>query len=230
MDPIKCLILDHDDTVVDSTRTVHYPAHLEMMRRFRPDKTPVSLEVWFLRNFDPGISAFLKQEVGLSDQEMEAEYHSWKAFTEKHVPEFYPGMAGLLRAFRAAGGLVTVVSHSSPELIRRDYLKHAGFEPERIFGWDFDETKRKPSPWPVRCILDDFGLKPEEALIVDDLKPAVTMARASGVRIAGAGWGHQIGPIREWMARHCDYFLETVRDLGELIGMEPTEAPVRLAD
>jgi phosphoglycolate phosphatase/pyrophosphatase PpaX len=217
MSKIKCLILDHDDTVVDSTRVVHYPAHLEMMRRFRPGAAPVSLETWFIRNFDPGITSFLKHEIGLSEEEMEREYHSWKEYTEQHVPDFYPGMSGLLQNFRAGGGIVTVVSHSSPELIRRDYRIHAGFEPERVFGWDFDETKRKPSPWPVRCILSDFGLRPEEALIVDDLKPAVTMARATGVRVAGAGWGHNIAPIREWMSKHCDYYLETVEDLKTLI-------------
>jgi len=221
MDNIKCLILDHDDTVVDSTRVVHYPAHLEMMRRFRPERTPVSLETWFIKSFDPGISAFLKHEIGLTEGEMESEYHSWKEFTEKHSPEFYPGMAALLNDFRNRGGIVTVVSHSSPDLIRRDYLNHAGFEPARVFGWDFDETKRKPSPWPVQCILSDFGLKPEEALIVDDLKPAVTMARAAGVKVAGAGWGHNIRTIRAWMEIHCDYYLETIKDLSGLVMPDP---------
>ena len=27
----KCLILDHDDTAVDSTASIHYPAHVEIM-------------------------------------------------------------------------------------------------------------------------------------------------------------------------------------------------------
>ena len=34
----QCLILDHDDTAVDSTREIHYPAHLEVMQTLRPEQ------------------------------------------------------------------------------------------------------------------------------------------------------------------------------------------------
>jgi len=39
----KCLLLDHDDTVVNSTATIHYPAFLEALRLLRPGVT-ISLE------------------------------------------------------------------------------------------------------------------------------------------------------------------------------------------
>ena len=32
----KCLILDHDDTIVDSTRTVNFPAFLDSLSKLRP--------------------------------------------------------------------------------------------------------------------------------------------------------------------------------------------------
>ena len=32
-----CLVLDHDDTTVNSTATVHYPAFVEFMKIYRPD-------------------------------------------------------------------------------------------------------------------------------------------------------------------------------------------------
>ena len=35
----KCLILDHDDTIVDSTRTVNFPAFLDSLSKLRPGVT-----------------------------------------------------------------------------------------------------------------------------------------------------------------------------------------------
>ena len=34
----RCLVLDHDDTVVRSAETVNYPALVEKLRRDHPDR------------------------------------------------------------------------------------------------------------------------------------------------------------------------------------------------
>ena len=51
----RCLVLDHDDTSVQSTPTVHYPAYVETMRRLRPQLTPATREefirLWFESRF-----------------------------------------------------------------------------------------------------------------------------------------------------------------------------------
>ena len=33
----KCLVLDHDNTVVQSEKTVSYPCFVETMQKFRPE-------------------------------------------------------------------------------------------------------------------------------------------------------------------------------------------------
>ena len=33
----QCLVLDHDDTVVNSTASVNYPAFVQTLRTLRPD-------------------------------------------------------------------------------------------------------------------------------------------------------------------------------------------------
>ena len=55
----KCLILDHDDTVVDSTATVHYPAFLAFMEQLRGG-TDITLEQYFTYNFSPGVLPFFQ--------------------------------------------------------------------------------------------------------------------------------------------------------------------------
>ncbi len=72
-------------------------------------------------------------------------------------------------------------------------------------------------PWPVWEALKTFGLKAEEALIVDDLKPGVLMARSTGVQAAGAGWSHKIPVIREFMIENCLTFFEDVEDFSNFI-------------
>ncbi|MDC7233419.1 MAG: HAD hydrolase-like protein [Spirochaetales bacterium] len=214
----KCLILDHDDTSVQSTPHIHYPAHIEVMRQLRPGHPPVSLDQWFLKNFSPGIMEYMTGELGFSKEEVAEEYRIWREFTSSHIPPFFPGYLEILKEYKEKGGIITVVSHSDEDLIRRDYHHaEAGELPELVFGWDFDAEKRKPNPWPVLEILKHYNLKPEEALILDDLKPAVEMSRRSSVPIAAAGWGHSIPEIRNYMQKHCRYYLESVEDFRTLL-------------
>ena len=35
----QCLVLDHDDTVVNSTASVNYPAFVQTLKTLRPDGT-----------------------------------------------------------------------------------------------------------------------------------------------------------------------------------------------
>lgn len=214
----RCLILDHDDTAVDSTREIHYPAHLEVMKRLRPEQPPVSLEDWYRKNFEPGIMAYLVGELGMSDEELAAEFSIWQGFTANRTPHFFPGFLDVLREFRSRGGNIAVVSHSEVHVIERDYRRRSdGMVPDLIFGWDHDENRRKPSPWPVERILSSFAVAPGDALIVDDLKPAVLMGRASGVAVAAAGWSHDIPEIRRYMRSNCQAFLPTVEAFRDYV-------------
>ncbi len=214
------LILDHDDTAVNSTATIHYPAHVEVMRRLRPDQSVVSLEEWWLKNFDPGVMEFLTHELNMDEDEVLMEYKIWKEFTSTRVPEFYPGFLEALEEYADEGGRFAVVSHSEREIIIRDY-EAAGCRgpllPEMVYGWDFDPAKRKPSPWPVEQILSFWGAGPDETLIVDDLRPAVIMSEATGVPAAAAGWSHDIPIIREYMSRHCVAYFSGVAQFRDFI-------------
>ena len=128
---LPCLVLDHDDTVVASTPTIHYPAFLDAMKLLRPEVN-WSLHEYVLYNFEPGFEAICREMLHLTDEEMLVEQKVWKQWTSTHVPPMFPGMAELLRRYRDAGGILCVASHSSEEMIRRDYRVHCGFEPREI--------------------------------------------------------------------------------------------------
>jgi beta-phosphoglucomutase-like phosphatase (HAD superfamily) len=218
--PYQCLILDHDDTAVNSTAVIHYPSHVESMRLLRPRAAAIDLEGWFLKNFEPGIMHYLTEELGLSQEELEIEYKIWRQYNTSRIPPFFPGFLESLRAYRARGGIITVVSHSEEDIILDTYRCAQGggdFLPDLVFGWDYDETRRKPSPWPVENILRRFNLSPDQALIVDDLKPGVLMSRATGVAIAAAGWAHRIPEIHTYMRENCDIYFSSVEQFSSFI-------------
>ena len=83
----KCLILDHDDTIVNSSATIHYPSFVEYLRDYRPElKDNYTFESFIVKNFDPGIISLLRDEVGLSEEEMQHEEEYWARFVESKTP------------------------------------------------------------------------------------------------------------------------------------------------
>jgi beta-phosphoglucomutase-like phosphatase (HAD superfamily) len=220
----KCLFLDHDDTAVNSAAAVHYPAHLEALSVLRPDRPKPRLEDWILVNFH-GIMEYFTEELGLTPAELEMEYEIWRKHSVSRAPEFFPGFLDVIAAYRRAGGKVAVISHSEADVIESHYRRAgvADAVPDLIFGWSNDAERRKPSPLPVREALSAFGLRPEEALIVDDLKPGVLMSQATGVPAAGAGWGYDIPEIKRYMQEHTLAYFESIDEFKKFLFL-PLEA------
>jgi beta-phosphoglucomutase-like phosphatase (HAD superfamily) len=214
----RCILIDHDDTAVDSTSVIHYPAHVEALRVLRPGRTPPSKEQWLLRNFH-GIMEYLAGDLAMTKEELATEFEIWRSWTTTVVPPFFPGFLNLLSDYRAQGGKVVVISHSEAEVIERHYraARTPPFVPDLIFGWEHEAEKRKPSPWPVREALHRLGCRAGEALIVDDLKPGVLMARATGVAFAAAGWSHQVAEIEQYMRSQADMYCASIDDLRAVL-------------
>ncbi len=213
----KCLVLDHDDTVVASTASIHYPCFIEYLKITRPHLVSrYTVEDYFVKNFDPGIVELLMDEVGLDTEELKVEEKFWEDYVKDHTPTAYPGIRELISEFRRRGGLVAVNSHSLTKYIIRDYEFNSLPMPDIIYGWDIPKTKRKPKPDTLFELMGKFGLKKEEIIVVDDLKPGYDMARAAGVDFAAAGWAYDVPEIEEFMKKNCDYYFKTV---NELFGM-----------
>ena len=182
-----CLVLDHDDTVVQSEVTINYPYFCYILNQFRPGCT-ITQEEYTLGCFHHGFANMCREKFHFTEQELADEYAGWKGHIRTHIPAPYPDIEKVIRRQKEAGGLLCVVSHSSEENITRDYMSHFGILPDAIYGWDYPEEKRKPNAFPLEDIMRRFGLSPREMLVVDDLKPAREMCSKVNVPIAFAGW------------------------------------------
>lgn len=213
---VPCLVLDHDDTVVNSTATVHFPCFQAFLKLYFP-QCNYTLEEYFLKNFSPGILELLRDEVGMDDEMLQQEHRFWDAYVQQHVPQCYEGMRELLWKHKEAGGLICVVSQSFAKNILRDYRENGLPEPDLVFGWEYPAHQRKPKPYPLQQILLKTGLKREDLLVVDDLKPGYDMAKACGIKFAAAGWAYDIPRIEAFMRENCDLYFKTVAELAEYL-------------
>ena len=213
----KCLVFDHDDTVVNSTATIHYPSFVAYLEEYFPEKS-CTLEHYFLNNFDPGFIPMCKEEYSMTDADLDIEVRFWRDYVRTRVPMAYPGIREIMERHKAAGGLLCVVSHSMDENILRDYRANGLPEPDLIFGWEQPVERRKPKPWPLEEIMRRYALKPSELLMIDDLKPGYDMARDAGVDFAAVGWANDIPQIEDFMRRNCEHYFKTVEELDAFLG------------
>jgi len=213
----KCLVLDHDDTIVQTERTIGYPYFRDYIERIRPGQTLSFPE--YVRDCNNMVFADMcRQRWQFTEDELREEYLGWKAYSRINVPNVCEGIGEVIRRQKEAGGIVCVSSLSTREIIERDFLHHFGFLPDAIYDYDLPVHQRKPSTYALEQIMADYGLKPKEILMVDDMKLGWAMANAVGADTAFAGWCRQEFPeLCEEMRRICTHAFDSPEDLKKLL-------------
>ena len=213
----RCLVLDHDDTVVQTMKTMSYPFWCMELEIFRPGQT-MTFEEFVLECHRRGFAGLCRDCFQFTDEELKQEHAMWMDYVMTHTPEVYPGIREIILRQKQEGGLVCVVSHSHLDNILRDYRAHFGLEPDAVYGWELPPHQRKPNTYPLEDIMTRYHLKPEEILVVDDMKLACQMAEPFGVDVAYAGWDDLGVPeLREEMNRLCRYSFRSVDGLYQFL-------------
>jgi len=153
-----------------------------------------------------------------TDDELKTEHKQWMEYILQNIPDSYPGIDRIIHRQKAEGGIICVVSHSHADNISRDYNAHFGIQPDAIYGWELMPHQRKPNPWPLDDIMARFDLKPEDILVVDDMKLACQMAKPLGIKVAYAGWsGMGVPSLTEEMEQLCDYSFDSTEELEKFL-------------
>ena len=215
----RCLVFDHDDTTVNSTATIHHPCFEQFLKDYYPDRS-CTLEDYFLKNFSPGFIPMCREEYGMDDETLAMEARYWQEYVRDRIPQAYPGIREIMLQHKRNGGLIAVISHSYRHNILRDYEANGLPQPDLIFGWEMPPEQRKPAAWPLMEVLRRFALRPEETLMIDDLKPGYDMASACGVPFAAVGWANDIAPIEAFMRENCSLYFKQVSELAAFLQQE----------
>jgi phosphoglycolate phosphatase/pyrophosphatase PpaX len=213
----KCLVLDHDDTVVQSEKTLGFPYFKEYMAKIRPD-VDLTLADYVTGCHEMPFVDMCRTKWQFTDAELQAEWDGWKEYILTHVPDPFEGIASIIRRQKENGGLVCVASLSGAQSITRDYRVHFGLEPDAIYGWDLPKEQQKPSPYPLQDMMARYDLKPQDILVVDDMKLGWRMAKSVGVDIAFSGWSKAEFPeLAGEMESLCDFTFKTCADLEQFL-------------
>ena len=211
----KCLVFDHDDTVVNSTATIHYPCFVDYLKMYFPNES-LSLEEYFRDNFTTGFLQLCKK-YNMTDDQIVGEEAFWRDYVKKHIPTAYDGIKQIMDKQKAEGGYITVVSHSLKDNILRDFKHNDLPEPDLVYGWELPNELRKPNDYPLKQIMKNLSLKPEDLLVIDDAKPGYDMAKKCNVTFAAVGWANDVKEIEDFMKQNCDVYLKTVNDLKKYL-------------
>ena len=113
-----CLVLDHDDTVVQSESTVNYPFFVYILDQYRPGTT-ITLEEYVHGCCHLGFADMCRKWYGFTEQELIDEYKGWQKYIIDNVPAPFAGIERIIRRQKEEGGMICVVSHSSDIISHR---------------------------------------------------------------------------------------------------------------
>lgn len=130
----------------------------------------------------------------------------------------YSGIPTLLNQLQQAGVLLAVASNKYQEATRKliaHYFPTIAFT--KVLG-QREGIPAKPDPAIVKEILDQTGIRKEEALYVGDSGVDMQTALNSGVTACGVTWGFR--PRTELACFHPAYVVDTPEEILAIAGVE----------
>ena len=211
--PLTTFLFDLDGTLIDSIDLI-LRSYRHTMRVHRGVAPPD--EEWLRGLGTPTAVQFRSFSDDLV--EIEAMVATYRTYTRAHHDDLvreYPGVPEAVRAIKAAGASLGVVTSKIRSGAERGLLVggYGGLFDVIVAADDVERTK--PDPQPVHRALERLGATPETAVFVGDATYDLIAGRAAGVKTAAALWG----PFtREVLAPHDpDFWLDGPDALRRLL-------------
>ena len=187
----NCLIFDFDGTLADTQEGI-IRTFQETIRRMGlavPDRERVKSTIGLA--LKDGLKAGVDGMTDVQAEEACVIYR--RIFPEVAIPciTAFEGAGPLLSQLKGKGYRLAVATsrshHSLDSLV--DRLGFGGFF-EGLYGAE-DVVNHKPAPDLVLLILKEFGVSPEETLVVGDATYDLLMGQGAGCKVCGVTWGNQ---------------------------------------
>lgn len=229
---LRLLIFDLDGTLIDSRLDLIQSVNAALRHLGRPE-----LEGDVIASYvGDGAPALMRRAVGEGSDEnvFNAALEFFLVYYRKHKLDhttLYDGVKEVLaklsqpasqpRADEGPGRADTDATHrqmavlsNKPVNPSRDILRALGLSDYffRIYGGNSFATK-KPDPLGVHTLLDESGVRPDEALMIGDSAVDVMTGRSAGLWTCGVSYGFAPQTLTEIPP---DVLIEHPRELGEI--------------
>lgn len=142
--------------------------------------------------------AILYPAYSQADVERLAQCYSSHFLADTTPSAFFQGVESTLKRLKVAGFQMAIATGKSRKGLNR-VLGNLGWENYFDATKCADETASKPHPLMLSQLLQEFGLQPEEAVMVGDTEYDMSMARSAGMaRIAVSYGAHHVDRLRPY--------------------------------
>jgi HAD superfamily hydrolase (TIGR01509 family) len=209
--PVRALLLDFDGTMLE-TESSSYGSWRELLAEHGYELTPEtwSAAVGTIGGVDP--IALLEEHLGTKVDrealEARARARHMETLSEE---EFRPGIQQLVDDAHERGVHTAIVTSASRWWVT-SHLERLGLEDEWdvIVSADKDPERAKPRPVLYLEAAERLGVRPEEAVAVEDSPNGVTAARRAGMQVVAFP-----NPVTAAMdLREADAIVEDLDGLG----------------
>lgn len=219
---IRAAIVDLDGTMVDTA-----PDFLVAVNRMRSDLGLPATDIETITRFvGKGTENLMRRVLGLDYDEAGVERHfdaALDSYSRHYIgingmySSVYPGVRDGLAAMRDKGLRLACVTNK-PYGFALPLLVKTGLDGyfEVVYGGD-SLPKKKPDPYPLLKVCEDFGLLPAQVVAIGDSSNDALAARAAGCRVLNVPYGYNHGePIHNV---DSDGIVSSLLDAANLISV-----------
>jgi phosphoglycolate phosphatase len=214
--PVRALIFDLDGTLIDSQRDLIHSVNAMLLEMGRDKLSEETISGYIGHGAPLLVSRALGVHAG--EEELRRGLQFFLSYYEEHKLDAtcaYPGVAETVTEL-GRKQLPMGVLTNKPVRISVRILEALGLAQHfrAIYGGNSFETK-KPDPFGANKILREFGVAPNEAMLVGDSEVDVQTARNAGMMAATVNFGFGVHDRGRYPA---DIYLQKIGDLVPLVG------------
>jgi len=142
----------------------------------------------------------------------------WREYYESHPVDYtslYPGAVELLEWLRKRDVRTAILSNKPDLLTRRIAMAMGLAERVDFVRGETDEYPRKPDPALLNHLLELYGVRPEQALVVGDGEPDFELAQNAGTAFCGVLTGQ--ATREDFEAMGACFVVETLEVLQHIL-------------
>lgn len=205
------VLFDFDGTLVLSEAR-NERAWLRLLRSRGVDPSPDTLAAVMGRRSQDAFTLLrsLHPKLGDSDEALTADLNSLIDSDRTIVPSA-PGVGALLPALTIAGVALAVVTSARATAVIPVLERLELRSSFRVIICSEDVVLGKPHPDPYLLACDQLGVRPAQALVVEDSPVGVSSARAAGALVVGVQTTHSATALSS-----ADYVIKDLRDWGTI--------------